>query len=214
MNHATGLMSAATVSQPSRIASSGMAPPPANGSSTRGARPPNASRISARNRANSSTPSLSLSRPQCRTPPRVSARSAPSTPRPVSTLPAIRASSFRRASRVPGSRKSVASSAARLAASGRRAGQMCSVEICPCRTFFSCTESRETCLSGKAASMSLNSPMTGSAPFRFGHEDDRSRGHVEHVTDQEYGNRRWHRTLTVSTQSVPSGGDAALEQAP
>ena len=51
--HATGLMSAATASHPSRIASSGIAPPPANGSSTRGARPPNASRISSRNLASS-----------------------------------------------------------------------------------------------------------------------------------------------------------------
>ena len=44
-------------------------------------------------------------------------------------------------------------SAARAAASGRRAGQMWSVEMWPCRTFFSCTESSETCFSGKATSM-------------------------------------------------------------
>ena len=40
MNQATGLMSMAVTSQPSRIASRGIAPPPANGSSTLGARPP------------------------------------------------------------------------------------------------------------------------------------------------------------------------------
>ncbi len=40
MNQATGLMSMAVTSQPRRIASSGMAPPPAKGSSTLGARPP------------------------------------------------------------------------------------------------------------------------------------------------------------------------------
>jgi hypothetical protein len=40
MNQATGLMSMAVASHPSRIASSGMAPPPAKGSSTLGARPP------------------------------------------------------------------------------------------------------------------------------------------------------------------------------
>ena len=40
MNQATGLMSMAVASHPSRIASSGIAPPPANGSSTLGARPP------------------------------------------------------------------------------------------------------------------------------------------------------------------------------
>jgi hypothetical protein len=40
MNQATGLMSIAVTSQPRRMASSGIAPPPANGSSTFGARPP------------------------------------------------------------------------------------------------------------------------------------------------------------------------------
>ena len=34
-----------------------------------------------------------------------------------------------------------------------RAGQICSVEMCPCRTFFSCTESSEVCLRGKATSI-------------------------------------------------------------
>ena len=69
MNHATGLMSPAVVSQPSRIASSGIAPPPANGSSTRGARPPYViADLLARNQSTSALPS----RPQCRMPPLVS----------------------------------------------------------------------------------------------------------------------------------------------
>ena len=61
----------------------------------------------------------------------------------------------------PGSGSSVAMSAARQAASGRRAGQMCRVEICPCRTFFSWTESSEACLSGKAVSMRRRPSDTG-----------------------------------------------------
>jgi len=55
----------------------------------------------------------------------------------VTTRPPSRSKSCLRSSALPGSGRSVAMSAARLAASGRRAGQMCSVEICPCRTFFS-----------------------------------------------------------------------------
>src|SRR5260370_17882659 len=50
-------------------------------------------------------------------------------------------------------------SAARLAARGRRAGQMCSVEICPCRTFFSWTESSEVCFKGKATSIRRGSSI-------------------------------------------------------
>ena len=48
----------------------------------------------------------------------------------------------------------VAISAARHAASGRLAGQMCSVEMCPWRTFFSWTESNDVCFSGNANSIS------------------------------------------------------------
>ena len=43
--------------------------------------------------------------------------------------------------------------AALQAARGRLAGHMCKVEIWPCLTFFSCTESMDACLSGKAVSM-------------------------------------------------------------
>ena len=41
-------------------------------------------------------------------------------------------------------------------------GQMCSVEMCPCRTLFSWTESSDACLSGKATSISRTSlvPIT------------------------------------------------------
>ena len=56
---------------------------------------------------------------------------------------AVPASRFRISSRLsllPGSGSKVAIRAARQAARGRRAGQRCSVEICPWRTFFSCTE--------------------------------------------------------------------------
>ena len=84
-----------------------------------------------------------------------------STTRPFSRLrsifsttrPAMRSNSTLRFSASPGSGSSVAISAARDAAKGLRAGQMCSVEICPCRTFFSCTESNEACFNGKATSM-------------------------------------------------------------
>ena len=101
------------------------------------------------------------SRPQWKIPPRVSSFiRSPLALGASTTRPAIRASSLRRSSRRPGSGSSVASNAARLAANGRRAGQMCSVEMCPCRTFFSCTESRETCLSGNAASINLRSIKT------------------------------------------------------
>ena len=55
--------------------------------------------------------------------------------------PPLRSRMSLRSSASPGSGSSVAISAARDAAKGRRAGQMCSVEMCPCRTFFSCTES-------------------------------------------------------------------------
>ena len=84
-----------------------------------------------------------------------------STTRPFSRLrstfsttrPAIRSSIALRLSASPGSGSRVAISAARHAASGLRAGQICSVEICPCRTFFSCTESSETCFNGNATSI-------------------------------------------------------------
>ena len=150
MNHATGLMSDAVTSHPSRMASKGIAPPPANGSSTRGARPPNAWRISSRSAATSGNPS----RPQCRIPPTVSSFIRPSAPAFSSICPPIRRRNSRRPSSVPGSGSSVASRAARQAASGLRAGQMCSVEMCPCRTFFSCTESSDASRKGNAASIS------------------------------------------------------------
>ena len=107
-------------------------------------------RISRRN----ASISAGFSRPQCRIPPWVSCF-APAARASGGRRPAIRSSSARRAAGCPGSRSSVASSTARLAASSRRAGQMCSVEMCPWRTFFSCTESIEVCRSGKIASMSL-----------------------------------------------------------
>ena len=90
-----------------------------------------------------------------------------STTRPFSRLrsifsttrPAMRSRSALRFSASPGSGNNVAISAARDAANGLRAGQMCNVEMCPCRTFFSCTESSEACFSGKATSMSRLSLM-------------------------------------------------------
>ena len=121
--------------------------------------PPNASRISSRNAA-SSGPS---SRPQCRIPPTVSSFIRPSAPVFSSISPPIRRRNARRPSSVPGSGSSVASNAARQAANGLRAGQMCSVEICPCRTFFSCTESSDASRSGNAASISRRpAPFTRS----------------------------------------------------
>src|SRR6266702_4495283 len=125
--------------------------------STLGARPPYASRILSRNHCRSAPDS----RPQCRIPPSVSTVTCSSTPPLGSffflTCSTMRPASFSiiilRSSSLPGSGRSVVMSAARLAASGRRAGQMCSVEICPCRTFFSCTESSEVCFSGKSTSI-------------------------------------------------------------
>ena len=49
----------------------------------------------------------------------------------------------------------------------RRAGQMWSVQMWPCRTFFSCTESSETCLSGKATSMRRLSLVISFTKFAF-----------------------------------------------
>ena len=186
MNHATGLMSDTAASHPSRMASRGMAPPPAKGSRTRGARPPNAARTSSRSRASSGEDS----RPQWRTPPVVSSFS----PRPaafLATRPPIRCSSSRRPS-PPGSSSRVASSTARLAARGRRAGQTCRVETCPWRTFFSWTESMETCLRGKAASMrrrpSLRS-LTGTAPAGKGfHDRSWERGRPARTGGEALGN--------------------------
>ena len=98
--------------------------------------------------------------PQRRTPPSVRSLTTSMVFSPTffcwtsaTTFPPIFSSSSFRFSGVPGSGNSVAMSAARQAASGRRAGQMWSVEICPCRTFFSWTESKEACLSGNATSI-------------------------------------------------------------
>ena len=44
---------------------------------------------------------------------------------------------------------------ARDEASGRRAHQMCSVEMCPRRIFFSWADSAETSLTGKLSSINL-----------------------------------------------------------
>src|SRR6266487_5525940 len=125
--------------------------------STLGARPPYASRILSRNHCRSAPDS----RPQCRIPPSVSTVTCSSMPPLGSffflTCSTMRPASFSiiilRSSSLPGSGRSVVMSAARLAASGRRAGQMCRVEICPCRTLFSCTESSEVCFSGKSTSI-------------------------------------------------------------
>ena len=125
MSHVVGLISAATASHPSRIASSGIASPPANGSSTRGARPrtplglrPEPHKLAAVLAPPVEDPVLSL--PLTRSPLALGAST---------TRPAIRASSFRRASRLPGSGNGVTSNAARIAANGRHADQMCSVEM-------------------------------------------------------------------------------------
>lgn len=108
-----------------------MAPPPAKGSSTRGARPPKASRMSIRAFSRSGlSPSCTASqgarlRMRCRN-----------------------SSRF-----LPSSGKSAASVVAREAARGRRAHQMWRVEMCPWRIFFSRTDSSETFRRGKSASM-------------------------------------------------------------
>ena len=52
-----------------------------------------------------------------------------------------------------GSGMSEAKTAARQAASGRRAHQMCSVDMCPCRIDFSRADCSETSLRGRATSM-------------------------------------------------------------
>ena len=71
------------------------------------------------------------------------------------TMTLINSSNFSRSASSSGAGISEAKIAARMAANGRRAHQMCRVEMCPCRTFFSWTESSEACFSGKACSISL-----------------------------------------------------------
>ena len=80
-------------------------------------------------------------------------------------LPFLGVNSLRPASRTTNCRKlsghsgssgsgiSEAKTTARHAASGRRAHQMCSVEICPCRIDFSRADCSETSFNGKATSM-------------------------------------------------------------
>src|SRR5579872_5469037 len=72
----------------------------------------------------------------------------------VATFPPILASSSFLFTGSPGSGKRVPNSAARQAASGRLAGQICNVEICPWRIFFSCTLARDACFRGNATSIS------------------------------------------------------------
>ena len=127
MNQATGFKSAAVTSQPNRIASNGIAPPPANGSSIFGACPPFALRISSRSLERVAL--FSISRFQRSMPPSVISFTRPSLSFSVFSLQPIFSQSSLRPSGVPGSGSSVASSAARDAASGRRAGQRCNVEI-------------------------------------------------------------------------------------
>ena len=164
MNHATGFRSAASTSHPSRIASSGIAPPPANGSSTRGARPPKASRTSSRKASSSRR----FSFPQWKIPSfHTRSTTSPSSSRITIQCPAIR-SNTRRRSEAPESGSSVERITPRLAASGLRAGQMCRVEICPCRTFFSWTESPETCSNGNATSINRFPDSLTADPLRRG----------------------------------------------
>jgi hypothetical protein len=68
-----------------------------------------------------------------------------------------------RSSGVPGSGRRVAIRSARQAARGRRAGQMCRVEMWPWRTFFSCTASIEVWMRGKAMSIRRLSVSMGTA---------------------------------------------------
>ncbi len=57
---------------------------------------------------------------------------------------------------------SAAMSVARHTAKGRLAGQICNVETCACRTFFSYTLSSDACVSGRATPM-----RRGSSPMLF-----------------------------------------------
>ena len=155
MNHATGLMSMAVTSQPRRMASRGIAPPPAKGSSTLG-------RTAAVSLANLLPEPLKvgaiLASPMEDAADRLLLHFLDHTAvytlaldlldhaagHAIKDCPSVVSGS-------PGSRETdVAISAARDAARGRRAGQMCSVEMWPCRTFFSCTESSDTSFSGNA----------------------------------------------------------------
>src|SRR5208337_610726 len=113
--------------------------------------------------------------PQCRTPPSVCSLTTSIVLPPtfffwtsLTTFPPIFSSNSFRFSGVPGSSSRVAISAALHAASGRRAGQMWSVEICPCRTFFSWTESRDACLSGNATSMRRGRSVITSSVHQLG----------------------------------------------
>jgi len=70
-----------------------------------------------------------------------------------STMVAMRFSSFSRSSSVSGAGIREAKVAARMAASGRRAHQMCTVEMCSWRMDFSRADWAEMALRGRETSM-------------------------------------------------------------
>ena len=162
MSTATGFRSLACASSPSRCASNGIAPPPANGSW-------NAGSFSG-SKSSAARGWSALSAHARRQDSRISARAASST---SSFVVFSQRTSFRRipnnrsrsrscsasvgnsSGRPDGSSTNCANSTARAAASGRRAHQRCSVLGCPWRMDFSRAAARLMSSSGSATSMSL-----------------------------------------------------------
>ena len=164
MRQATGLRSLAKASQPSRSASSGMEPPPAKGSTTRGVSSGWAARTSARP-ASRYSGLAELSQLAKSAMNFSSAGRSPSSVLTCSSHPEGRVridSSSSLACSVNdvgqsgshGSGRSNASNTARDDARSRRAHHRCSVDGCPCRIDFSCAACLDTSAIGKSTSAS------------------------------------------------------------
>ena len=167
MSTATGFRSLAWASSPSRCASSGIAPPPANGSWKAGS--------FSGSKSSAARGWSALSVQARRHDSRISARAASST---SSFVVFSHSTSFRRipnrrsrswscassvgksSGRPDGSSTSCANSTARAAANGRRAHHRCSVLGWPCRMDFSRAAARLMSSSGSATSMSLATVRT------------------------------------------------------
>ena len=144
MSTATGLRSEACASSPRRWASSGIVPPPANGSRIGGGLPPVDLRISA-----------------CASASSASSRDVLPDDEPLDdavqplALGALSLLGRELSGCDDGSSTSWANSTARAAASGRRAHHRCSVDGWPWRIDFSRADSRLIVSSGSATSISL-----------------------------------------------------------
>ena len=68
--------------------------------------------------------------------------------------------------------------AARLAASGRRAGHRCRVEMWPCRMFFSCSDAADASARGNAVSIRRLVMRVASILFGDGAQFAEAKGHA------------------------------------